>query len=92
MDGLAQELIDQIIDCCNLAEKDAMGACGLVCKLWLPRSRYHLFSRVSVNTDNLHSFVDVLESSSSPILTFIQPSHSNTAFSIRTPPSMPESR
>ncbi|KAJ7834158.1 hypothetical protein B0H13DRAFT_1653387, partial [Mycena leptocephala] len=72
MDGLAQELIDQIIDCCNLAEKDAMGACGLVCKLWLPRSRYHLFSRVSVNTDNLHSFVDVLESSSSPILTFIQ--------------------
>ncbi|KAJ7861051.1 hypothetical protein B0H13DRAFT_2073157, partial [Mycena leptocephala] len=72
MDDLAQELIDQIIDCWNLAEKDAMGPCGLVCKIWLPRSRYHLFSRVSVNTRNLQSFVDVVESSSSPILTFIQ--------------------
>jgi hypothetical protein len=71
MDDLAQELIDQIIDCWNL-EKDAMGPCGLVGKIWLPRSRYHLFSRVSVNPRNLQSFVDVVESSSSPILTFIQ--------------------
>ncbi|KAJ7474079.1 hypothetical protein FB451DRAFT_1247803 [Mycena latifolia] len=72
MDDLAQELIDQIIDCWEIADKDAMSSCGLVCKLWLPRSRYYLFSSVSVNGKNLHSFVDLVDSSASPILAFIR--------------------
>ncbi|KAJ7474058.1 hypothetical protein FB451DRAFT_987964, partial [Mycena latifolia] len=72
MDDLAQELINQIIDCWEIADKDSMSSCGLVCKLWLPRSRYYLFSTVSVNGKNLHSFVDLVDSSASPILSFIR--------------------
>ncbi|KAJ7474046.1 hypothetical protein FB451DRAFT_1558302 [Mycena latifolia] len=72
MDELAQELVDHIIDCCHLADKDTMSSCGLVCKRWLPRSRCHLFSKVSLNPDSLRSFVDLIDSSSFPILSFIR--------------------
>ncbi|KAJ7433872.1 hypothetical protein FB451DRAFT_284168 [Mycena latifolia] len=72
MDELAQELVDHFIDCWNVADKDAMSSCGLVCKRWLPRSRYHLFSQVSLNAKNLDSFVDLVESSRLPVLSYIR--------------------
>ncbi|KAJ7474078.1 hypothetical protein FB451DRAFT_1466592 [Mycena latifolia] len=72
MNVLAQELVEHFIDCWNVVDKDAMSSCGLVCKRWLPRSRYHLFSDVSLNTDNLRSFADLVDSSSLPILSYIR--------------------
>ncbi|KAJ7474059.1 hypothetical protein FB451DRAFT_1367080 [Mycena latifolia] len=72
MDELAQELVDHFIDCWNVVDKDAMSSCSLVCKHWVPRSRYHLFSDVSLNIDNLRSLVDLVEPSSLPILSYIR--------------------
>ncbi|KAJ6605326.1 hypothetical protein DFH09DRAFT_897203 [Mycena vulgaris] len=54
MRRLPQGLIDTIVD---NASQDvyAMKVCGLVCKSWLPRSRFYLFSRVAIDADNLPS-------------------------------------
>ncbi|KAF8152853.1 hypothetical protein K438DRAFT_1863947, partial [Mycena galopus ATCC 62051] len=54
-----------------------MKVCGLVCKRWLPRSRFHLFSRVVLDAKNLPSFIDIIDANSLPsksihILSFIQ--------------------
>ncbi|KAJ7474044.1 hypothetical protein FB451DRAFT_1247708 [Mycena latifolia] len=72
MGELAPELADHIIDCCDIENENAMKSCGLVGRKWLRRSRYHLFSQVSLNAKNLGSFVDLVESSSLPILSFIR--------------------
>ncbi|KAJ7691300.1 hypothetical protein B0H17DRAFT_565256 [Mycena rosella] len=52
--------------------KDAMKTCGLVCKGWLRRSRFHLFSQLHLREYDLHSFVNVVDASSLPILDFIR--------------------
>jgi hypothetical protein len=72
MDRLAQELIDQIVDCCYLADPNAVKPCGLVCRRWLHRSRYHLFSTVYLTPENLHLFLDLVDTSCHPILSFIR--------------------
>ncbi|KAJ7250168.1 hypothetical protein B0H12DRAFT_1219766 [Mycena haematopus] len=75
MRDFAQELVDDVIDSWALVDldsADSMKVCGLVCKRWLPRSRFHLFSQVALDADNLRSFVDIIDSSSLPILSFIQ--------------------
>jgi hypothetical protein len=74
MDDLAPELLDKIIDVWVLADThgNAMKSCALVCRRWLPRSRWHLFSKVSLTATTLASFVDLVESSSFPILSCIQ--------------------
>ncbi|KAJ6531668.1 hypothetical protein DFH09DRAFT_811682, partial [Mycena vulgaris] len=50
---LPQELVNKVIDEVWHTGPDdgagAMKACGLVCKSWLHRSRFHLFSRVVVD-------------------------------------------
>ncbi|KAJ6605188.1 hypothetical protein DFH09DRAFT_1422067, partial [Mycena vulgaris] len=69
---LAQELIDQVIDWCHLADPDTMKPCGLVCTQWLPRTRYHLFFSATLSTANLASFVDLIDASSVKILYFIR--------------------
>ncbi|KAF7340456.1 hypothetical protein MVEN_01965800 [Mycena venus] len=74
MRDFAQELVDKIIDECYTGPRGAvvMKTCGLVCSGWLPRSRLHLFARVTVDPNNLPLFIDVIASSSFPILSFIQ--------------------
>ncbi|KAJ6605302.1 hypothetical protein DFH09DRAFT_1422303 [Mycena vulgaris] len=76
MNDLAQELVDHIIDSCwTLPDRrltKAMESCGLVCKRWVRRTRYHLFSTVSLNSDKLESFVNLVESSPLPILSFVR--------------------
>ncbi|KAJ7160539.1 hypothetical protein C8R43DRAFT_341001 [Mycena crocata] len=83
MYGLAQELIDEIIDWSRFADADAMKPCGLVCKGWLRRSRYHLFTTVLLSAGNISSFLDLVEASSLPILSFIR---DMTLFYNGTPP------
>lgn len=59
------ELVDIIIDYLH-EDKPSLGACGAVCKSWLPPSRYHLFS--SVRLDNsLGAFLDLLDSPTTSI-------------------------
>ncbi|KAJ6468710.1 hypothetical protein DFH09DRAFT_1222093 [Mycena vulgaris] len=72
MHAFAQELYDLLIDSCHLADPKSMKACGLVCRRWLPRSRYNLFSSVYLSARTLASFVDLVEASSLPILSFIR--------------------
>lgn len=65
-----QELTDKVVD--HSTDNKALKTCGLVCKAWLPRSRYHLFSRVILTAQNLTSFVDLIDSSSLPLLPFVR--------------------
>ncbi|KAF7330321.1 hypothetical protein MVEN_02470300 [Mycena venus] len=75
MRHLAQELVEQVLDALCVVEPNSMKACGLVCTGWVPRSRYHLFSSVSISSKNLAPFVDIIQASSLPILSFIQSLH-----------------
>jgi len=72
MPDFAQELIDQVVDHWCLEDPKGMKPCGLVSKRWLPRSRYHLFSSVLLDAQNLHSFVALVDTSSLPILEFVR--------------------
>ena len=46
--ALAPELTDQIIDFLH-DDKEALGACALTHPTWLPASRFHLFSAITVD-------------------------------------------
>ncbi|KAJ7876384.1 hypothetical protein B0H14DRAFT_2714381 [Mycena olivaceomarginata] len=87
MRNFAQELIDEIIDhtanmkmgaTAGLCESPSaqtvakVGALGLVCKQWWPRSRFHLFSHLILNPRTIQSFFDLVDNSPCPILTFIE--------------------
>jgi len=48
---LPQELVEDVVDCLS-DDRPALEACSLVAKTWLPRSRHHLFNRVSLNSKN----------------------------------------
>ncbi|KAJ6449512.1 hypothetical protein C8R47DRAFT_999175, partial [Mycena vitilis] len=52
-------------------ETESLGCCGLVCKWWLKRSRYHLFGAVSVHTGNWRGFVQLFNSPQGTITPFI---------------------
>ncbi|KAJ7449423.1 hypothetical protein B0H11DRAFT_2202098 [Mycena galericulata] len=66
-----QELIDKVLDQLPTDGTD-IGIYGLVCKGWLPRSRYHLFSTVDLTAENISAFVDLVDASSLPLLTYIR--------------------
>ncbi|KAJ7118036.1 hypothetical protein C8R43DRAFT_1153822, partial [Mycena crocata] len=72
MHAFAQELVDHVIDCCHSREPGLMKSCGLVSERWVFRSRYHLFSDVSLKPANLPSFVDLVEGPSLPLHCFIR--------------------
>ncbi|KAJ7115234.1 hypothetical protein C8R44DRAFT_984009 [Mycena epipterygia] len=75
MREFAQELVDHVIDHWYLADPDGMKPCGLVCKRWLPRSRYNFFSIVHLDAgilSNLSKLLDVIDASDFPILACIQ--------------------
>jgi len=57
------ELWEQIIDCLS-DDKTTLKSCSLTCQSWLPRTRYHTFSRVSIHSSNCAAFTKLLESSS----------------------------
>ncbi|KAJ7138234.1 hypothetical protein C8R44DRAFT_976041 [Mycena epipterygia] len=71
-----QELVDEVIDdVAATANTKTIATCGGVCRRWVPRSRKHLFSHITFsNTDpaTIQSFVDMVEGSSVPILSFIR--------------------
>jgi hypothetical protein len=80
--SLALELVEGIID--QLYEdlsgqgdqKRMLGFCSLVCKSWLPRSRFYLFREVSVTPDQgcleLEKFTDLLDSEHCTISSYVK--------------------
>ena len=64
--SLPAELTDRVIDYLH-SDKLALSACSLVCKTWVPASRYHFFQRnfVSLADDNVDAFVELLDSPAS---------------------------
>ncbi|KAJ7143701.1 hypothetical protein C8R44DRAFT_724736 [Mycena epipterygia] len=62
MDHFPAELEDTIIDL-NHSDLATLASCGLVCRSWLPSSRYHLFSSISLNENNAASFLAISKSS-----------------------------
>ncbi|KAJ7120195.1 hypothetical protein C8R44DRAFT_877645 [Mycena epipterygia] len=72
MRDFPQELIDKIIDDWHLVDPSGMKQCSLVCKRWVFRSRYNLFSNVYLTTENLRPFVEFVKTSSPPILSFVR--------------------
>src|ERR1700722_1285238 len=66
---LPAELTDRVIDHLH-SDKLALAKCSLVCKDWLPASRYHFFqTHIRLTNRNIHSFVELLNS---PASTFLQ--------------------
>lgn len=49
---LPQELVENIVDCLS-DDRPVLETCSLVATTWLPRSRHHLFNRVSLNSENV---------------------------------------
>jgi len=47
---LPQELVEDVVDCLS-NDRPVLESCSLVATTWLPRSRHHLFNRVSLNGD-----------------------------------------
>ncbi|KAK0224892.1 hypothetical protein EDD85DRAFT_229860 [Armillaria nabsnona] len=64
------ELIDKIIDHLKY-DKDALLMCSLVCRLFYPRTRVHLFRAISI-TDRNRKVSLVHDSSSKNVLQYIQ--------------------
>jgi hypothetical protein len=66
MARLPAELTDRAIDYLH-SDKGALAACSLVCKTWLPASRYHFFQRIRVTlvNNNVDAFVELLDSPAS---------------------------
>ena len=55
-----QELINTIIDY-HFHDQPTLAACGLVCKAWLPASRYHLFHTLKLVDENWDTFLDLIQ-------------------------------
>ncbi|KAJ7160582.1 hypothetical protein C8R43DRAFT_341841 [Mycena crocata] len=78
MEDLSLELVDRIIDDLS-SDFAAVKTCGLVCRRWLPRSRFHLFSEIKLQVgepsshmnqppNTMQSFWELLEASFFDIL------------------------
>ncbi|KAJ7160577.1 hypothetical protein C8R43DRAFT_1233788 [Mycena crocata] len=78
MEDLSLELVDRIIDDLS-SDLAAVKTCGLVCRRWLPRSRFHLFSEIKLQVgepsshmnqppNTMQSFWELLETSFFDIL------------------------
>ncbi|KAJ6550341.1 hypothetical protein B0H19DRAFT_1074197 [Mycena capillaripes] len=79
MREFAQELVDLIIDNVAVTSSTAdIGSCGRVCREWLPRSRMHLFSHLTLSNtgpSNIQSFSNLADASSMPISPFVRTLH-----------------
>ncbi|KAF7964852.1 hypothetical protein HWV62_2492 [Athelia sp. TMB] len=57
---LAPETVDTIIDFLH-ADQQALFACSLTAKQWLPSTRFHIFSKVHLRPANIQTFADIVE-------------------------------
>ncbi|KAJ7642620.1 hypothetical protein DFH06DRAFT_999532, partial [Mycena polygramma] len=69
------ELVESVIDELQRDESTLLN-CSLVSKQWLPRSRYHCFSSVTLSADleglpQIHRFLSLLDSPGATFITCI---------------------
>jgi hypothetical protein len=57
--AIPQELSDMIIDFLH-NDVSALCSAGLVCKSWLPTSRFHLFSRIQLSSLNVPRLLELI--------------------------------
>jgi hypothetical protein len=74
MGRLPTELTDSIIDF-HHSDRTTLKICSLVCRNWIPASRFHLFRTVRVRFDTVHTFADLLASPSSTIARHVHTLH-----------------
>ncbi|KAJ7097281.1 hypothetical protein B0H15DRAFT_36203 [Mycena belliarum] len=72
---LPQELVDLIL--CEFktdirSERRFIAQCGLICRAWLPSSRYRLFADFELTDRNVKALLRIVETSPFPIPTFIR--------------------
>jgi hypothetical protein len=56
---LPAELTDVVIDFLH-DDEDGLANCSLVCKAWLPATRYHIFENLVLDPWSIESFVDLI--------------------------------
>ncbi|KAJ7062129.1 hypothetical protein C8F01DRAFT_1251944 [Mycena amicta] len=61
MQRFPPELEDTIIDLLH-TDPPTLASCGLVCRSWLPSSRYHLYSDILLTAQNASAFTAILAS------------------------------
>ncbi|KAJ7699005.1 hypothetical protein B0H17DRAFT_1196593 [Mycena rosella] len=74
--SLPTEIVEQIIGQLQPDDKGKtthdVGACGLVCRGWLPSSRYQIFARLYLTIANIDSFLGIVQTSPFPIASFVR--------------------
>jgi hypothetical protein len=58
---LPNEIQDHILDFLHNS-KPTLKACALVCRAWVPTSRYHLFSKIQMPEREANAFAELFES------------------------------
>lgn len=67
---LADNIMDYLYD-----DKHALAHCSLVCRAWLPPTRYHLFRKISLRPWDADGFLELLDSPHCTILNFVRDLH-----------------
>ncbi|TFK70845.1 hypothetical protein BDN72DRAFT_958471 [Pluteus cervinus] len=66
------EIDDQILDLCE-GDEDTLRSCSLVCKMWNPRARSHLFKTIRLNQRNYKAFLELLRRpTSTPVSRYVK--------------------
>lgn len=71
MPRIPSEISDAIIDHLH-ADTPTLKLCALVCKRWLPSSRFHLFRAIALHPYNYHKFFAAMESSEGTLALYIR--------------------
>lgn len=69
--AIPQELVDTIIDHSH-SDRQLLGTCALVCRSWVPPSRYHLFNYIAIRKENATALLDLLQSQLITFLPYLQ--------------------
>jgi len=70
MSQIPAELTNHIIDYLH-ADKDALAACSMVCKAWLPRARHHVFGRMRIELSTADRLFELINFPLSTITPYV---------------------
>ncbi|KAJ7131930.1 hypothetical protein C8R46DRAFT_1048457 [Mycena filopes] len=71
------ELVECIIDASSFLHRSALGACSLVCRQWLPRSRHLLFSSLDLSAEwapepnSVTEFFKIIDNPHSTVIPYV---------------------
>jgi hypothetical protein len=70
MPHLPAELIDTVVDFLH-DDEESLANCSLVCKEWVPATRYHIFNNLLLDRWNMEEFVDLITRPSATVALYI---------------------